>query len=99
MAERRVHRSCANARQPDAGAGRHDASISKSGGADIMKRAVEIDEMLLLAERELSFLQENLAGYAEIHRSADGRDILNGLVEALVAIERFKAGALSGMLT
>jgi len=64
-----------------------------------MKRAVEIEEMLFLAERELSFLQENLSGYAEINQSADGRDILNGLVETLVAIERFKAGALSGMLT
>jgi hypothetical protein len=55
--------------------------------------------MLLLAERELSFLQENLAGYAEINKSADGKDILSGLVEALVAIERFKAGALSGTMT
>ena len=64
-----------------------------------MKRAIEIEEILLLAERELSFLQENLAGYAEINQSADGRDILNGLVEALVAIERLKANAFSGMVT
>jgi hypothetical protein len=58
-----------------------------------------MEEMLLLAERELSFLQENLADYAEISQSPDGKDILCGLVEALLAIERFKAGALSGTLT
>ena len=64
-----------------------------------MKRAVQIEEMLFLAERELAFLQQNLADYAEISQSPDGKDILCGLVEALVAIERFKSGALSGTLT
>ncbi len=64
-----------------------------------MRRAVQIEEILFLAERELSFLQENLAGYAEINQSADGKDILSGLVEALIAIERFKAGAFSGTMT
>ena len=64
-----------------------------------MRRADQITEMLFLAERELAFLQENLAGYAEINQSADGKDILSGLVQSLVAIERFKAGVLSGTLT
>ena len=64
-----------------------------------MRHAAEIEEILFLAERELSFLQENLSGYAEINQSADGKDILCGLVKALVAIERFKAGALSGSMT
>ncbi len=55
------------------------------------KRREDFEGLLFLAERELSFLQENLSIYPEIERSPDGKEALNGIVGALLALARLRA--------
>jgi hypothetical protein len=52
----------------------------------------DLDDLLMLAERELLFLQETLGEYPEVAKSDTGAEFLTSLVTASLAAARLRVG-------